>query len=173
LRYHANVEQAIRNSGLDYTFLRPNLFMQALLSFRQSIVHLGQFYAPINKAKISIVDIRDIAEVASEALTDIGHAGRIYNITGPEALSHDEMAAQIGAAIDKPVNFVEVPPDAMRQAVLEIGLPDWQADGLIEDYAHYDRGEAMAISPDVELVTSRQPRSLSMFLTDYRHVLTQ
>ena len=115
LRYHAAVEQAIRASGLAYTFLRPNLFMQGLLGFRASIVAEGRFFAAAGDAKISAVDVRDIAAVAAAALTE-GHEGRTYDITGPEALTHAEMAERLSAALGRRVEFVDVPPDAMRQA---------------------------------------------------------
>jgi uncharacterized protein YbjT (DUF2867 family) len=173
LRYHAKVEQSIQDSGMSYTFLRANLFMQALLAFRDTIVDQGKFFAPIGEAKISIVDIRDIADIAAEALTSAGHEGRVYDITGPEALTHAEIAARIGQLIGKPVDFINVAPEAMHQAVLNLGFPLWQADGIIEDYAHYGRGEAEIVSHHVNDVMSRGARSFAEFLADYAGALKQ
>jgi uncharacterized protein YbjT (DUF2867 family) len=96
-------EGAIRSSGLAFTFLRPNLFMQGLLGFRDSIVREGRFYAAAGDARISAVDVRDIAAVAAEALTGPGHEGRTYDLTGPEALTHAEMADRISAALGRPI----------------------------------------------------------------------
>lgn len=76
LRYHAAVEQKIRESGMAYTFLRPNLFMQGLLAFRETIAAQGQFFAAAGDAKISAVDVRDIAAVAAAALTERGARGQ-------------------------------------------------------------------------------------------------
>jgi uncharacterized protein YbjT (DUF2867 family) len=76
LRYHASVERAIRESGLAYTFLRPNLYMQALLAFAPSIKVQGRFYAAIGDAKVSVVDVRDNTAVAVAALTGDGHEGQ-------------------------------------------------------------------------------------------------
>lgn len=84
-RYHAAVEKQIPKSGIPYTFLRPNLFMQGLLNFRSTISSEGAFYAPAGDAKVSIVDVRDIASIAARALTEWRHAGKTYDITGPEA----------------------------------------------------------------------------------------
>jgi uncharacterized protein YbjT (DUF2867 family) len=167
LRYHAAVEQAIQASGLAYTFLRPNLFMQGLLGFRASIVAEGRFYAAAGDAKISAVDVRDIATVAAATLTEPGHEGRTYDITGPEALTHAEMAERLTEALGRRVEFVDVPPDAMRQALIGVGLPTWQADGLIEDYAHYRRGEASVVASSVRDVTGAPPRSFREFARDY------
>jgi uncharacterized protein YbjT (DUF2867 family) len=173
LRYHANVEQAIRGSGMSFTFLRPNLFMQALLAFKDTIAQSGKFFAPIGDARVSLVDIRDIAEIAAQALVGSGHQGRVYDITGPQALTHAEIALQIGNAMGRPVSFIDVPPEAMRQAVLDVGFPLWQADGLIEDYAHYARGEAEGVSSHFNEVTSQPARSFAEFVADYGYLLKQ
>jgi uncharacterized protein YbjT (DUF2867 family) len=167
LRYHAAVEQTIRGSGLAYTFLRPNLFMQGLLGFRASIVAEGRFFAAAGDARISAVDVRDIAAVAAAALTEPGHEGRTYDITGPEALTHAEMAERLSAALGRRVEFVDIPPDAMRQALIGFGFPTWQADGLIEDYAHYRRDEASAIASGVQDATGTAPRAFAEFARDY------
>jgi uncharacterized protein YbjT (DUF2867 family) len=167
LRYHAAVERAIADSGIAYTFLRPNLFMQGLLAFRASIQSTGKFFAAAGDAKVSVVDVRDNAAAAAAALTEPGHQGRIYDLTGPEALTHAEMAAHLSKAVGRPVTFVDVPPEAMQDALLDAGLPLWQTEGLLEDYAHYRRGEASAVRPGVQQATGKPARSFSQFAQDY------
>lgn len=167
LRYHAVVEQLIRESGITYTFLRPNLFMQGLLGFRETIMHQGQFYGAVGDSKISLVDVRDIAEAAGEALTKAGHENKIYNLTGPEALSHYELAEKLSMAVGREVRFVDVSPDALREMLLGVGFPEWQAEGLVEDYAHYKAGEAAEIVSDVFEATGHRPRSFEEFVKDY------
>jgi len=171
LRYHAAVENSIRDSGMDYTFLRPNLFMQGLLGFRDPIVHQGKFFATAGDAPISLVDPRDIAAVAALALTTPGHAGKIYDITGPESLTHAELAAKLSTALGRPISYVNVTSEQLLQALSQVGFPLWQAEGLIEDYAHYARGEAAAISPVVQQLTGHAPRSFDAFLQDYAAML--
>lgn len=168
LRYHAVVEAALAYSGMAYTNLRPNLFMQGLLAFAPSIRSQGRFYAPAGDARVSVVDVRDIAAVAATTLTQPGHGGKTYNITGPEALTHRQLANQISDVVGKPVEYVDVSEVAMRGTLLSYGMPAWQADGLIEDYEHYRRGEAAAVSQDVERVTGTPPRSFGAFLSDYK-----
>jgi uncharacterized protein YbjT (DUF2867 family) len=87
LRYHAAVEQHVRGLGISYTFLRPNLFFQGLLAFARPIAAEGQFYAPIGDARVSAVDVRDIGAVAAVTLTEPGHEGATYTLTGPAALT--------------------------------------------------------------------------------------
>ena len=161
------VERRIRELGLAFTFLRPNLYLQGLLAFQGMIANEGRFMAPIGEARVSAVDVRDIASVAAIALTQGGHDGRTYTITGPLAVTHAEMAAAIGAASGRSVTFIDVPPAAFSAALLSAGLPAWQVDGLIEDYAHYACGEAAAVLPTVREVTGRDPRDLAVFARDY------
>ncbi len=167
LRYHASVEAAIRDSGMQFTFLRPNLFMQGLLGFRQTITANGQFFAAAGDARISAIDVRDLAEVAAAALVEPRHEDKVYNLTGPEALTHEEMAAQLASALGRPISFINVTPEAMREALLAAGLPRWQAEGLIEDYAHYRRGEAATVTSGVRDATGRSPRTFAEFAHDY------
>lgn len=170
LRYHARVEQAIRQSGMAFTFLRPNLFMQGLLGFRQSILHQGQFFATAGDARVSLVDIRDIAEVAAAALTEEGHEGRTHDLTGPEAYTHAELAAHLSTYLGRAIQYVDVSAEALLQGLHQAGFPAWQAEGLVEDYAHYARGEAAGISADIQTVTGHQPRGFTTFLHDFGHL---
>jgi uncharacterized protein YbjT (DUF2867 family) len=167
LRYHGVVEEAISSSGMAFTHLRPNLYMQGLLGFRSLIASQGRFFAPVSDARVSIVDVRDIAAVAASALTENRHEGKVYEITGPEALTQVEMASQLSEALGKPITFVDVPEAAMRESLKSFGFPDWQADGLIEDYAHYRRGEAAGVSSGVQDLTGVAPRAFKTFAGDY------
>lgn len=167
LRYHAVVKAAIRESGMAYTFLRPNLFMQGLLGFRDSIVGQKQFVAAIGDAKVSLVDGRDIAAVGAAALTEPDHVNQIYTLTEPQALTHAELASELTKALGRPITFINVTPEAMRGALEQANFPAWQADGLIEDYAHYGRHEAAVVTADVETATERQPYSFAEFAHEY------
>jgi len=166
LRYHAAVEQHIRDLGVGFTFLRPNLYFQGLLTFAGSISAQSVFYAPIGDAAVSAVDVRDIAAVAAVALTQAGHEGATYTLTGPEAITHSQIAAAVTAAVGRTVRFIDVPPEAFADSIREL-LPPWQVDGLLEDYAHYRRGEAAAVSPAVAQITGTAARSIEQFARDY------
>jgi uncharacterized protein YbjT (DUF2867 family) len=141
--------------------------MQGLLNFRSTIATQNAFYAAAGDAKVSVVDVRDNAEVAVAALTEAGHEGKIYELTGPQALTHAEMAELLSEALGRQVAFVDIPPETMREALLEFGFPVWQADGLIEDYAHYKRGEAAAVTSGVRDAIGKAPRSFEEFARDY------
>lgn len=171
LRYHAAVEQHVRDLGLGYTFLRPNLYFQGLLTFAGSISAEGKFFAPIGEARVSAVDVRDIAAVAAIALTEAGHEGATYTLTGPAAITHAQIAAALTTALGRDVTFIDVPPEAFADSIRGL-LPPWQADGLLEDYAHYRRGEAEAVSPAIAEVTGTAPRGIDQFARDYAAAFT-
>jgi len=168
LRYHAVVEEKIKNTGLRYTFLRPNLFMQGLLGFADAIKYQQQFFATAGGAKISLVDIRDIAAVAIERLITSDQDSKVYDITGAEAISHYEIAEILSEVLHQEIKYINVSDDEMLAALLQFGFPQWQAAGLIEDYAHYARGEAAIISHAVRDVTGKSPRKFIDFVEDYR-----
>jgi uncharacterized protein YbjT (DUF2867 family) len=167
LRYHASVEAALQASGLTFTFLRPNLYMQGLLDFRQSIQQKSAFFAAVGDARISAVDVRDLADVAVAALTGSGHDNKVYSLTGPDALTFAEMAHQFSKAVGRTITFVDVPPESMRVALVDLGFPAWQADGLLEEFAMYRRGEAAGVEAGVREALDRSPLSFDEFARDY------
>jgi uncharacterized protein YbjT (DUF2867 family) len=166
LRYHGAVEAALRNSAVGWTFVRPNLILQAYIPFA-SIIAQGALQVPIGDAAVSVVDARDIAAVAAATLTEDGHVGKTYTVTGPAAVTHAEIATELGDAVGRTVRFESVPPEAFLAMLTGFGMPEWQAEGLVEDYGHYDRGEASDVSPDVARVTGTRPRSVRDFAHDY------
>lgn len=166
LRYHGAVERHVRELGLPYTFLRPNLYFQGLLAFAGMIAATGQFAAPIGTATVSAVDVRDIAEVAAVVLTEPGHEHAAYALTGPEPVTHAQIATALTAALGREVSFADVSPEAFAASLKGI-LPPWQVDGLLEDYAHYRRGEASAVSAAVPEITGRPAIGVGQFARDY------
>jgi uncharacterized protein YbjT (DUF2867 family) len=168
LRYHANVENRIKELGITYTFLRPNLYMQGLLAFRDHIKTEGRFYASIGNAAVSVVDVRDIAAVAAIALTEPGHKNKTYNITGPEALTHYQIADVFSRILGKQITFIDVTPEQMEGALHAARFPEWQVGGLLEDYAHYARGEAATVYPTINDVTNISATSFEQFVDDYK-----
>jgi uncharacterized protein YbjT (DUF2867 family) len=167
LRYHATVERRIRELGIGYTFLRPNLYFQGFFAFHATIANEGRFFAPIGDGRVSAVDVRDIALVATVALTQPGHIGKTYTITGPAAVTHGEIAHAIAEAIGREVTFVDVSPEDFSGALRKLGVPPWQVDGLVEDYAHYARGEASEVHPTVREIAGTEPRDVVAFARDY------
>ncbi|MGA8656445.1 MAG: hypothetical protein WB586_09875 [Chthoniobacterales bacterium] len=113
------------------------------------------------------MDVRDLADVATGALTSSQHDNKSYSLTGPQALSFEEMAMQLSAALGRVISFVDIPPEAMREALVDLGFPAWQADGLLEEFAMYRRGEAAGAESGVLEALGRSPGNFSEFARDY------
>ncbi|MEU3767215.1 SDR family oxidoreductase [Amycolatopsis keratiniphila] len=165
LRWHAEVEEYVRKLGIDHTVLRPNLYLQALLGFSRTIAQ-GFIAAPIGDAAVSAIDTRDIADAAAVVLTDAGHTGRTYTLTGPRAVTHAEIADALSMVTGRSVVFHDTSADQFAAALNGL-LPPWQVDGLIEDYAHYSRGEAAEVHTSVADLTGNPARDVTDFARDY------
>jgi uncharacterized protein YbjT (DUF2867 family) len=166
-RLHRDVELELENSGIGWTNLRPNLFMQTTLMYKPAIVSQGAIFAPVGNSRISIVDVRDIAAVAAVALTEAGHEGRNYVITGPQALTYTDLAQHFSQALGKEVRYVNVPYSVARDAMLQMRVSPWQLEGIIELNDAYKRGEAAEVSNTVRSVTGKDPATFAQFARDY------
>lgn len=166
-RIHGEVEKRVKDSGIPYTFLRPNGFMQNLLMSAPSIAAEGVLYAPDGDAEVSYVDVRDVAEVAAKTLTQDGHEGAAYALTGAEALNYRRIVSKLSDAIGKDVRFVEISHDAVREFMLGVGASKWMADAVVEIYAYYGEGEASRVTDAVARVAKRQPVTFDEFARDH------
>jgi uncharacterized protein YbjT (DUF2867 family) len=166
-RLHGEADQALIESGIPYTLVKPAHFMQNLLAFAGPIGSQGILPAPLGHAAIGTIDVRDVAAVAVAALTEDGHEGESYVVTGPEALTMDAMAEQLSSVLGREVKYVDVAPDAAREALLTSGAPAWFVEALLEINANMAGGSADIVTTTVRDVTGREPRSLETFGTDY------
>jgi len=165
LRWHAEVEEHLRTLSPALTVLRPNLYLQSLLGFASTIA-AGTLPAPAGDAAVSAIDTRDVAESAAVALTDRSFDGRILTLTGPRAVTHGEIAAALSAAVGAPIGYQDVPAEVFAGALTGL-LPAWQVDGLVEDYAHYARGEAAEVTGAVAELTGHPARDVADFARDH------
>jgi uncharacterized protein YbjT (DUF2867 family) len=137
--WHKKVEDKLKASGLTYTILRPNSFTQNLLTaVAPGVRAQGTFYAAMGNAPISFIHVKDIAAVAAKVLdTPKDHAGKTYELNGPESLNYTDIAAKISRVLGKAVKFVDVPESVQQKAMLEQGMPDWLVTALIDLQRYY------------------------------------
>ena len=163
-KIHRSIEKAIEASGLEWTFVRPNSFMQNAVTYMgDSIRSDSAFYTSAEHGKISHVDIRDIAEVAVKALTESGHEGKVYTLNGPDAFTYEEMATVLSDVLKRPVNHVSLPPEDLKGAMVGQGVPEVLADRLLDLERLYREGKASSSKSDIREVTGHDPRRF----TDY------
>jgi uncharacterized protein YbjT (DUF2867 family) len=168
---HTASDRYLIDSGLPYVIVRPNLFLQNIPeSTIPSIDVSGNFYANAGEARLSMVDTRDVAAVAAVVLTEPGHAGARYDVTGPEALSYSDVAARLSGAMGRQITYIDAPDDAVRQWLLGAGLNEWFANALVGLYQDYRRsgtdGYAAQVTDTVERLTGRPSRSLDDLLNE-------
>jgi uncharacterized protein YbjT (DUF2867 family) len=135
--------------------------------FAGTINSQGVFYAAIGNAAIGFVDVRDIAAVAAMILTSDGHAGKTYTLTGPELLTYSQVAAKLSAMLGRPVQYVAITLEQLRQAMRDTGMPPWQVEALADLQAYYTEGAGGRITADVRRILGREPVSMNQFLHDH------
>jgi len=166
-RIHRASEKAVEGSGIPWTFLRANGFMQNMVNYSGDTIRTqGAFYGAAGEAKISHVDVRDLAAVAVKALTEKAHEGKAYNLNGPEALTYAQVAEKISKAAGKKVAYVDLPPAQLKQGLVGAGIPDKYADAMLDLHAFYKRNEASSVGSDIKRVTGRDPIKFDQFAKD-------
>lgn len=163
------VERHLEASGLAYAIIRPNWFMQNFNSFwLHGIQTQGQILLPVGQAKGSFIDARDIAAAAAALLNSDRFDGQAFDLTGPEALDHDQVAALLSAASGKRIGYTDIPAAAMRDGLLAAGLPADYADFLLTILGFFKAGYAERTTDAVQTLTGRAPRTLAQYAADYR-----
>jgi uncharacterized protein YbjT (DUF2867 family) len=167
-RWHAETEAELAASGLAWTVLQPHSFMQNLLGSAGTVAGQGMLFAPVGDGAVALVDTRDVAAVAAEVLADPAqHAGRTYVVTGGQAVTYAQVAQALGAAIGKPVQYVDVPPEAAGDGMRQAGLPGWLVDDLLGLFAIFKAGHGAATTDVVRTVGGREPTSIEQFARDH------
>ena len=167
IRQHGETDDMLRNSGLNYTILRPNSFHQNMLWQAGVIAATDTFYLPVGEAAQSTIDVRDIAAVTASVLLDDGHDGQVYDLTGPEGLSFHDVARIIGEERGRPVSYVPVTREDAEQAMLQQGMPAWSARALAEIQALFGTGAYADVLPDTERLLGRKPIAFREFVRDH------
>lgn len=134
-RMHAQIEEYLEGSGMEWTMLRPSQFMHVYFREVPTIVRDGVLGLPMGDARLAPIDVEDIAKIAVAVLHSEGHEHRRYEITGPEALTMPEVAAVISAATGLPVRYVDIDPDEKHRELLRAGIPPYFADAMDELFA--------------------------------------
>ena len=166
-REHGRGERELEASGLPFTILRPNGFFQNFLGSANSIQTRNAFHAPAGEMKLSGVDVRDVAAVAARVLTEAGHEWQRYTITGPEALSHEEIAGRFSKVLGRTIQFVDTPEEATRDWLLAAGLDAWHVDKILDLYRYYRSGAAEEVTYTVERVGRKAPINFEQFVRDH------
>ena len=165
-RWHRAVEKQIEAAKIGYTFLRPNNYMSNFLSFYRPAGD-GNVYLPLGNGAVSYIDPRDVGEVAAIALTAPGLMGKALTLTGPEPLTMTQVATHLAKATDRRISYVDVPEAAARKAMLDMQMPGWVVDAMMELHAIDRAGYAAAVTTAVQEVIGHAPRRFADFAAEH------
>jgi len=162
-RMHGEIERRLEASGMAFTHLRAGEFMPVYFRQVPSIIARGALFLPMEDAKIASIDVGDIADVAYVALTNSGHEGKTYPLTGPEALTMAQVAEKLSAVTGKHIRYMNVAPEDAKKAQLAAGVSPYIADALAELFAERRKGKEANVSPAVQMILGRPPVSFDAF----------
>lgn len=166
--WHRKVEDKLKATNLQYCILRPNSFLQNVVTYyAPSVRAQGAFYGAMGNARTSYLDIRDIARVAAKALRGGEHDGKTYELNGPEALTCTEVAEKISRHARVPVRYVDLPPAALRKGMIDQGMPEWQATALLELQEYYTDGRGGTVDGVLMGLLGRAPITMDQFLEEF------
>jgi uncharacterized protein YbjT (DUF2867 family) len=166
-KQHAQIEDELVSSGLPYTILRPTTFMQNTLATARTVSSESKIYQPFKDGKLGMIDVRDIGEVAAKVLTEEGHEGKTYTLTGPKAISFHDIAEMLSEVLGKKVDYVPISLEKAKEAMLGMGLSEWKTEVLIEYARAHSQGYSNFTTEDAEQLTGHTATSYWEFASDF------
>ncbi|MEU6372077.1 NAD(P)H-binding protein [Streptomyces sp. NPDC046909] len=167
--WHVPGEAAVRDSGTEWTILRPSSFASNTLSWTAAIGQGDPVPNMTGDGLSGVIDPRDVSEVAARILTDGGHGGRTYTLTGPEPISVHDQAAALASALGRPVTTRDLTPEETREHLLTVwGFNEAQAAGVLAGTAFVRGGGNAVVTDDVREVLGRRPRTYGEWVEDHR-----
>jgi len=164
------IEEMIKSSGISWTILKPTFYMQNTMMAAQTISSDGVIYWDMKDGNLGMIDVRDIADSAFAVLIGEGFEGKEYILTGPEAISFDDVAKTFSKVLEKEVKYVNVPGEASLQAMTGMGMPEWIAKGYVELSEGFSENFANNTTKNVEILTGHPARSFEQFASDFAQV---
>ena len=166
--WHRKVEDKLKATKMTYCILRPNSFMQNVLTYyAPSIRAQGAFFGAMGNARTSYLDVRDIAVVAAKALRGGDHDGKTYELNGPKAFTYPEVAEKISQRAGIAARYVDIPVEAQRKAMLDQGMPEWQVTALLDLQAYYTGGQGGTVDTVLEGLLGHPPITMDQFLAEF------
>jgi len=163
--WHRKVEDKLKSMRMTYTILRPNGFLQNIAAFYAPTIRTqNAFYGNLGDSKTSYIDVTDIAVVAVKSLGGAAHIGKIYELNGPEAISNRELAKRISKIAGRIINYVDLPDSAYRDAMVGLGMPDWQVTALVGLHELYQQGGGAKTDSLLKSLIERDPVTLDQYL---------
>ncbi len=171
-KFHAESEEYLANSGLTWTSVRPNYYMQNNFASAQTIVADDKIFLPMGKGRVGAIDVRDVATFLAAVLTGSGHESKTYYITGSEILSFADMASQMSEVLGREIQYIDIPPEEFSKVLLSFGVDEWYVGALCDLFYHTARDDGARVTETFTEVTGQAPISFRDFVRDHAQVFT-
>lgn len=165
--WHAQIEGHLQQSEVSAVILRSGPYMSNVLAGAEHVAREGRLYAPAGAARIAMIDPRDVGAAAAAVVNGAVHDRTTYVLTGPLAITYAEVAAELSVATGRDVEYIDVPDQEARQAMLDQGLSDFAAQQVINVFAMLRHGVADEVTETVEWLIGRPPRDFATFARDH------
>lgn len=174
-RIFTQVETIVAGCGINYTILRPSWFAQNFTPYGYFGLQINQgiLRLPMGEGKTGWVDCRDIAAVAVKALTETGHENKVYNPTGPEALTLNEVTTILSKVVDREIKFIDISEEEYAQMLRAVGVSQRNIQQMVEHVIKSREGYHADVTQDIKKVTGNKPISFEQFAIDHAHLLRQ
>ncbi|MFF7331403.1 NmrA family NAD(P)-binding protein [Streptomyces sp. NPDC008150] len=167
-RGQSEIEAGLAAGGVPHTLLRSNAYMQNVLALAPAIARTSGFGSAAGKGRTGMVDARDVAAVAATiAAAPAGHAGNTYWLTGPRAISNDEVAAVLSRLLGRTITYRELSFEDNRDAMIRAGVPEQIAHMNAQAFSMIAEGDADWTTQDVPTLLGRPARSFEQFAADH------
>jgi uncharacterized protein YbjT (DUF2867 family) len=167
-RGQARIEAHLEASGLSYTLLRANAYMQNLLALAPVIKQSGGFVMSAGDGQVGMIDARDVAATAAAIATEASvHAGHSYRLTGPDLITYNDVAKELSDALGHAIEYRRTTPTEHRAAMIKAGVPETVATSNAQAFGLIAEGDAAWLSEEVATITGTAPRPLRTFIADH------
>ena len=165
-RLHLESEEYIKQSGLNWTMVKPNFYMQNLLASAATIKDQGKIFLPMGEGKTGMIDTTDVGKVLAKVLSEDGHESMNHEITGPEILSFFEVAEIFTQGLGKQVDYIDVPLAAYKETLGQFLTNQWHLDAVIDLFKGIADGGIEEKTDTYSNLMGESPKSLSQFISE-------
>jgi uncharacterized protein YbjT (DUF2867 family) len=165
--WQGRIEKHLHASNVGWVVLRSSFYMSNFLADAEQVASEGRLYAPAGRARMAMIDPRDVGAVAAAVIAGAARDRETYVLTGPEAITYADAAAALSAATGREVEFVDVADEAALQGMVEAGLPDFVAEQVVNVFRQLRQGVAAQVTNAVESLTGSRPRSFATYAREH------
>ncbi len=169
-KLHLEAENYIKASGLEWTMVKPNFYMQNLLGSATTIKEQAKIFLPMGEGKTGMIDTRDVGKVIAKVLSEEGHSSMNYEITGPEILSFYDVAETFSNALNKTVSYIDLPMPAYKEILSNFLINQWHLDAVIDLFEGIREGGIEEKTNTYEALMGEPPKSLEEFIIEHSFI---